>query len=145
MADARRSPRRDHDRPVAPYGERPSQRSCRQPDRRPLFRWNGGDRAGRRMADRGGPGHPLALRQQRPFARHSRPEGGAGRRGERSEEHTSELQSLMRTSYAVFCLKKKKKPLNMECKKNTIHKKRQTTKIDEPDIRHKNKKKKKTH
>src|SRR3546814_9099411 len=29
--------------------------------------------------------------------------------GGRSEEHTSELQSLMRTSYAVFCLKKKKK------------------------------------
>src|SRR3546814_4438742 len=27
----------------------------------------------------------------------------------RSEEHTSELQSLMRTSYAVFCLKKQKK------------------------------------
>src|SRR3546814_6755065 len=27
-------------------------------------------------------------------------------RGDRSEEHTSELQSLMRTSYAVFCLKK---------------------------------------
>src|SRR3546814_1561728 len=31
-----------------------------------------------------------------------------GNRG-RSEEHTSELQSLMRISYAVFCLKKKKK------------------------------------
>src|SRR3546814_1110212 len=31
-----------------------------------------------------------------------------GRRA-RSEEHTSELQSLMRISYAVFCLKKKKK------------------------------------
>src|SRR3546814_4469667 len=29
--------------------------------------------------------------------------------GRRSEEHTSELQSLMRISYAVFCLKKKKK------------------------------------
>src|SRR3546814_6053909 len=29
-------------------------------------------------------------------------------RQERSEEHTSELQSLMRISYAVFCLKKKK-------------------------------------
>src|SRR3546814_3429502 len=29
-------------------------------------------------------------------------------RGVRSEEHTSELQSLMRISYAVFCLKKKK-------------------------------------
>src|SRR3546814_6294398 len=28
----------------------------------------------------------------------------------RSEEHTSELQSLMRTSYAVFCLKKKTQP-----------------------------------
>src|SRR3546814_10327095 len=34
----------------------------------------------------------------------------------RSEEHTSELQSLMRISYAVFCLKKKKQ------KKNTIPK-----------------------
>src|SRR3546814_4648695 len=30
----------------------------------------------------------------------------------RSEEHTSELQSLMRISYAVFCLKKKKKSQN---------------------------------
>src|SRR3546814_4913735 len=30
----------------------------------------------------------------------------------RSEEHTSELQSLMRISYAVFCLKKKKKNIN---------------------------------
>src|SRR3546814_3035187 len=32
----------------------------------------------------------------------------ADHRAERSEEHTSELQSLMRISYAVFCLKKKK-------------------------------------
>src|SRR3546814_1070892 len=32
-----------------------------------------------------------------------------GRRTCRSEEHTSELQSLMRISYAVFCLKKKRK------------------------------------
>src|SRR3546814_1431848 len=31
---------------------------------------------------------------------------------ERSEEHTSELQSLMRISYAVFCLKKKNKNIN---------------------------------
>src|SRR3546814_9249732 len=30
----------------------------------------------------------------------------------RSEEHTSELQSLMRISYAVFCLKKKKRNIN---------------------------------
>src|SRR3546814_1910652 len=35
-----------------------------------------------------------------------------GNRGRRSEEHTSELQSLMRISYAVFCLKKKKKKDN---------------------------------
>src|SRR3546814_3100608 len=34
------------------------------------------------------------------------------RRNDRSEEHTSELQSLMRISYAVFCLKKKKKITN---------------------------------
>src|SRR3546814_4405253 len=34
--------------------------------------------------------------------------------GSRSEEHTSELQSLMRISYAVFCLKKKKKKLNTD-------------------------------
>src|SRR3546814_5768095 len=32
----------------------------------------------------------------------------------RSEEHTSELQSLMRISYAVFCLKKKKEIINTQ-------------------------------
>src|SRR3546814_1221434 len=36
---------------------------------------------------------------------------------QRAEEHTSELQSLMRTSYAVFCLKKK----NNNKQTNTIH------------------------
>src|SRR3546814_4913095 len=38
----------------------------------------------------------------------SRPVAPPVPRPRRSEEHTSELQSLMRTSYAVFCLKKKK-------------------------------------
>src|SRR3546814_4847727 len=39
---------------------------------------------------------------------HFRPEGiSAAHKTLRSEEHTSELQSLMRNSYAVFCLKKK--------------------------------------
>src|SRR3546814_9780018 len=33
----------------------------------------------------------------------------SGKESGRSEEHTSELQSIMRSSYAVFCLKKKKK------------------------------------
>src|SRR3546814_7084893 len=43
----------------------------------------------------------------------------------RSEEHTSELQSLMRISYAVFCLKKKNKHIHNEQQKqitlNQIH------------------------
>src|SRR3546814_6352907 len=40
-----------------------------------------------------------------------RPERRLRHPPERSEEHTSELQSLMRISYAVFCLKKKKSKL----------------------------------
>src|SRR3546814_1270254 len=43
----------------------------------------------------------------------------------RSEEHTSELQSLMRISYAVFCLKKKKQISHIH--KNITIKKKQTT------------------
>src|SRR3546814_1918696 len=38
----------------------------------------------------------------------------AARSSARSEEHTSELQSLMRISYAVFCLKKKKNKHNIQ-------------------------------
>src|SRR3546814_8688822 len=48
----------------------------------------------------------------------------------RSEEHTSELQSLMRISYAVFCLKKKKLPLTQHLisstHSNTTHTKQPT-------------------
>src|SRR3546814_6310565 len=48
----------------------------------------------------------------------------------RSEEHTSELQSLMRISYAVFCLKKKK-----QLNKKTIHLYQQyTQRTDTPHI-----------
>src|SRR3546814_10407342 len=43
----------------------------------------------------------------------------------RSEEHTSELQSLMRISYAVFCLKKKIPQTNI---KHIIHYTKQSTK-----------------
>src|SRR3546814_2494285 len=46
----------------------------------------------------------------------------AGRKMPRSEEHTSELQSLMRISYAVFCLKKKKKIHKNNSYKNMINK-----------------------
>src|SRR3546814_2657243 len=51
--------------------------------------------------ERGGGGAERSLE-----ARHL---AAGARRHERSEEHTSELQSLMRISYAVFCLKKQKK------------------------------------
>src|SRR3546814_8619346 len=58
-------------------------------------------------------------------ADHAGPDGDPARRARtgrdeqrRSEEHTSELQSLMRTSYAVFCLKKKK---NSRICNNRIH------------------------
>src|SRR3546814_6482368 len=62
--------------------------------------------AGRRRGDRPRPGGDADAAdgdlRTVPAAEHL--EAGAGR----SEEHTSELQSLMRISYAVFCLKKKK-------------------------------------
>src|SRR3546814_5082495 len=52
---------------------------------------------------------PDPVREPAVARRRARPgwEGAA-----RSEEHTSELQSLMRNSYAVFCLKKKKPHLS---------------------------------
>src|SRR3546814_9792910 len=54
--------------------------------------------------DVGIPVHPDI---NRPFGRDDIAITGLDREGARSEEHTSELQSLMRISYAVFCLKKK--------------------------------------
>src|SRR3546814_3923654 len=50
-----------------------------------------------------------------------RPYGGRSPRGRdhRSEEHTSELQSLMRISYAVFCLKKKTNIISQFTSSNT--------------------------
>src|SRR3546814_6906094 len=46
---------------------------------------------------------------------------------ERSEEHTSELQSLMRISYAVFCLKKKKHKLHDRTREECTHRTLSTT------------------
>src|SRR3546814_4414821 len=81
-----------------------------------------GGRRRRRDAFRRCPGAPSGPRARlhAPLRRRAGPSQGAAerarqsaerapRRGGRSEEHTSELQSLMRSSYAVFCLKKKKK------------------------------------
>src|SRR3546814_9002821 len=51
--------------------------------------------------------HLLSPDGQRPRVARRRDEPVQSVEGARSEEHTSELQSLMRISYAVFCLKKK--------------------------------------
>src|SRR3546814_6795531 len=63
---------------------------------------------------------PARHRSARAAAPAPRPPGSPDRRdvrrASRSEEHTSELQSLMRISYAVFCLKKKKTK-----KQNKVH------------------------
>src|SRR3546814_10645632 len=86
---SRRSPRSDRRRPCAP----PPLLRARQAGARTLPRHRRRPRTCR-------PGSPSRARPDRfalpPTFR------------KRSEEHTSELQSLMRTSYAVFCLKKKK-------------------------------------
>src|SRR3546814_3907563 len=68
----------------------------RHPDQHERERGRGepGERTARRAARAQGAGASERPRQSRPVLR--------------SEEHTSELQSLMRISYAVFCLKKKK-------------------------------------
>src|SRR3546814_3100461 len=57
--------------------------------------------------------------------------GLSAARVRRSEEHTSELQSLMRISYAVFCLKKKKK---LQTSTNDIKSKKQKRKINETQV-----------
>src|SRR3546814_5951907 len=57
------------------------------------------------LRDRPGPVRLALDAHARPPHRLEPPHMGFGKRLRRSEEHTSELQSLMRISYAVFCLK----------------------------------------
>src|SRR3546814_2853505 len=76
-------------------------------------------------------GPERGLRGDRAAAQHAgqrqqRRQGEQQQRGEavavvRSEEHTSELQSLMRTSYAVFCLKKKIIEMFMRSNSKNLH------------------------
>src|SRR3546814_4243869 len=83
-----------------------------RPSRLAVDRLDGGDRAAGDVADRGDArarGDAVHMHGASTAHRHATAEFGAG---QRSEEHTSELQSLMRISYAVFCLKKKKKTPN---------------------------------
>src|SRR3546814_4837685 len=68
-----------------------------------------------------GPSRGGTSPSQRPTGDSDRPcrtSGGDRHDGRRSEEHTSELQSLMRNSYAVFCLKKKTNTTQMKSKTN---------------------------
>src|SRR3546814_6722706 len=62
------------------------------------------------------PRYPPLRFPRSPFDRKSAPCQPRNRK--RSEEHTSELQSLMRISYAVFCLKKKNNNINYEHTEN---------------------------
>src|SRR3546814_9143189 len=121
----RRPPRSTRTATLFPYTTLFRSRHHRRPD---------ADRAGREVAVPLGPGAgaggglPAAPATRRPARggeparreparrarragataeRRRRPAPGADRLRRRSEEHTSELQSLMRISYAVFCLKKK--------------------------------------
>src|SRR3546814_4980121 len=73
-----------------------------------------------RSAEGSGHSRPLRAARTRRAGRGRCEKGGCRHRrrqagGRRSEEHTSELQSLMRISYAVFCLKKKNMKLNQQC------------------------------
>src|SRR3546814_4897514 len=64
------------------------------------------------------------------------PAARAARRPQRSEEHTSELQSLMRISYAVFCLKKKKNhkhKYNTYIHLRTTHEEKASIKLERSD------------
>src|SRR3546814_10199042 len=69
------------------------------------------DRHDEKQGERRQPHHktPGAERPQHINALPGQPHHERKRTRDRSEEHTSELQSLMRISYAVFCLKKKNK------------------------------------
>src|SRR3546814_7011909 len=64
--------------------------------------------------------YPAYRSRRIPFQLPARRKSGQERSPWRSEEHTSELQSLMRISYAVFCLKKKK--IQNETQESNINK-----------------------
>src|SRR3546814_5511242 len=83
---------------LQPQGAEPA--PWRPPDRR--IHGGGARRQGIRAAQPEGPVGARQRQRPRPV-----PEAGGGP-PRRSEEHTSELQSLMRTSYAVFCSQKKR-------------------------------------
>src|SRR3546814_7471415 len=117
------SSRRRHTRCALVTGVQTCALPISRPDcrRRPAFSMVGrAGETGMTQALPGGQGHKPTMAQLRYLHRGLRQPGGklplfdehgqqiSPQTIQRSEEHTSELQSLMRTSYAVFCLKKKK-------------------------------------
>src|SRR3546814_7285078 len=88
----------------SPGDEQRPARRCRLRTR--IQAWPGGRPLCRRIADR--PARPGRASLLSGLEGRDGEAGSALTGGIRSEEHTSELQSLMRISYAVFCLKKKK-------------------------------------
>src|SRR3546814_7337044 len=99
-------------RPISETPSAPaSRRTCHDHDRSRHHH-----RGARRCRGFRGPGRTAHRRRVGPGA-HRRRQRTARCRGSRSEEHTSELQSLMRISYAGFCLKKKTE----ESKENEEH------------------------
>src|SRR3546814_7464000 len=87
------------------------QRAARAADGRAALRQRRRDRRARVAARAGAHAADPGAGQLRALTRwpSPRPQLRPASRSRRSEEHTSELQSLMRISYADFCLKKKKK------------------------------------
>src|SRR3546814_3598463 len=101
----RRPPRSTRTDTLFPYttlfrsrGKRRGSERCREP--------NG------QVQRNGGNGKPAALSGLQQRSKLLAQLCHLGRNDHRSEEHTSELQSLMRISYAVFCLKKNTKKIN---------------------------------
>src|SRR3546814_6659107 len=107
----RRPPRSTRTDTLFPYTTlfRSIQRIALRPLPRRVDARRGADRLGRRHMMHNGAGEgrvdPIAVSSARPH-RAGRQQQRAVMQAKRSEEHTSELQSLMRISYAVFCLKK---------------------------------------
>src|SRR3546814_9402433 len=95
-----------HDRCEIPPDCPSANARCRKAAAGGLYHPHGDDLRGDPLP--GPPPGRLPWCEDRPI-RGVRQESCRGQCARRSEEHTSELQSLMRISYAVFCLKKKKK------------------------------------
>src|SRR3546814_6560384 len=76
-----------------------------------------------------------AVNKPTAFAMHANARRASSRSANRSEEHTSELQSLMRSSYAVFCLKKKKSRPHPQLHRHTTIAPEHTAR-DKPDKQH---------